>query len=514
MTRTVVIGLDGCSWNVLEPLLESGRLPFLAGLRERGASGVLESTVPFYTGPAWASFATGSSPAAHGVYDFMMLRADGRLSVANQSDLRRPTYYQQLGREGRRSVLINLPLDQDGCEGAVIVNSWLTDDDTRRILPFGRRERYRWLLESYRTFPRNPADINELCELEQARFDLARELFLAEDWDHFFCLFSSTDWAGHQLTGQFLQGDESARTALLRLYTQLDQHVGWLIEHAPDATVTVMSDHGQCEETIVLRVNTVLDRLGLVSLDESVTDGESPFFVDRRTRTQVKLPTPVGRLRTNRLLRPAGLLARRVLAQKLGVALVARSPRLDRTASQAFMSTDASFAVYASEPEAADLARRALEELTLPDGSPAVDSVWTVEELYGRAAGEFPPTLLFSPALGVRPSAALKSPEVFVRSSPGRGCHQRDGIMLLDGDGVVPGDFGRASICDVAPTLLWTMEAGVAADGDGRVLYELFDQEFSSERLLREVEPITPQVETANGDSPEVTRRLKALGYI
>jgi len=514
MTRTVVIGLDGCSWNVLDPLLESGRLPYLAGLRERGASGVLESTVPFYTGPAWASFATGSSPAAHGVYDFMMLRADGRLSVAHQSDLRRPTYYQQLGREGRRSVLINLPLDQDGCDGAVIVNSWLTDDDARRILPFGRRERYRWLLESYRTFPRNPADMNELCELEQARFDLARELFLAEDWDHFFCLFSSTDWAGHQLTGRFLQGDESAHAALLRLYTQLDQHVGWLIEHAPDAVVTVMSDHGQCEETVVLRVNTVLERHGLVALDESATNGKSPFFVDRRTRAEVKLPARVGSLRTNRMLRPAGLMARRVLARGLGVALVTQSPRLDRTASQAFMPTDASFAVYTSEPESAEVARRALEELKLPDGSPAIDGVWTVEELYGRAAGDVRPTLLFSPALGVRPSAALKSPEIFVRPSPGRGCHQRDGLMLIGGNGVVPCDLGRASICDVAPTLLWSMEAGVAAGGDGRVLYELFDEEFSRERSLREVEPIMAETRSESGDSPEVTRRLKALGYI
>jgi predicted AlkP superfamily phosphohydrolase/phosphomutase len=476
---------------------------------------VLESTIPFYTGPAWASYATGSSPAAHGVYDFMMLRDDGRLSVARQSDLRRPTYYQQLGREGRRSVLINLPLDQDGCEGAVIVNSWLTDDDARRILPFGRRERYRRLLESYRTFPSDPSDTGSLCELEQARFDLARELFLAEDWDHFFCLFSSTDWAGHQLTGRFLQGDEDAHAALLHLYIQLDKHIGWLVEHAGDATVVVMSDHGQTEETVVLRVNTVLQRLGLLALDQSVTHGESPFFVDRRRRAEVKLPSAVGRLRGNRYLRPAGLFARRMLARGLGVALVAPSPHVDRLGSRAFMPTDASFAVYAPDPDAVEPARQALEELTLPDGRPAIDGVWTVDELYGREPGEMEPALLFSPALGVRPSAAVKSPEIFVRPSPGRGCHQRDGIMLLAGEGVAAGEFERASICDVAPTLLWTMEAGIAANGDGRVLYELFDSEFSQERLLREVEPIVPTLaESTNGDSAEVTRRLKALGYI
>src|SRR5438270_1149993 len=159
LARTLTIGLDGCSWNVLDPLLDAGELPNIASLRLEGASGVLESTVPFFTGPAWASYATGASPVAHGIYDFMMLRSDGRLSVANQGDLRRKPYYQQLGEEGKRSVLVNLPLDQFGSEGTVIVNSWLTDDDARRILPVGRRDRYTRLLAAYRTFPTDPSNL-------------------------------------------------------------------------------------------------------------------------------------------------------------------------------------------------------------------------------------------------------------------------------------------------------------------------------------------------------------------
>ena len=79
---------------MLEPLLESGSLPHLSELRSSGARGVLESTIPFYTGPAWASYATGCSPAAHGVYDFMMLRDGDELSVADATDLRRLTYYE------------------------------------------------------------------------------------------------------------------------------------------------------------------------------------------------------------------------------------------------------------------------------------------------------------------------------------------------------------------------------------------------------------------------------------
>jgi len=516
--RTLVIGLDGCSWNVLEPLLATGELPHLSRLCAEGAQGVLESTIPFYTGPAWASYATGSSPARHGIYDFMMLRPDGRLSVARQSDLRAATYYQQLGREGRRSVLVNLPIDQDGCDGAVIVNSWLTDGDARRILPMGKRERYRVLLDAYRTFPSATGDVEELCAIEQARFDLVRELFLGEEWDHFFVLFSSTDWLGHTMTGRYLRGDAEAEAAMLRLYRQLDEHIGWLRERAPDALMAVISDHGQCEEQVVVRVNSVLQDAGLVRELRSVEAAPSPFFVDRRSerQTQIKLPSAIGRYRRNERMWRLGLAAKRALARR-GLSVTAASPHVDRLGSRAFSPTDASFAVYVNHLVDDDIerAREALLAVQLDDGRQAIEGVWTMEELFGRPrSGDLEPALFFSPAVGVRPSAALKRPIVRYRTE-GRGCHQRDGIAILHGGPVAAGSLEPASICDLAPTLLWAMEAGIPIDGDGRILFEAFEPEFATTQPVREVdEPFVAFQELMDSDSSEVNRRLRELGYI
>ena len=71
------------------------------------------------TVPAWASFATGAFPDGHGCYDHVAPDRDGRMRVVRGGDLRRPTYYEQLGREGRRSVLVNLPIDQNGCDSGI-----------------------------------------------------------------------------------------------------------------------------------------------------------------------------------------------------------------------------------------------------------------------------------------------------------------------------------------------------------------------------------------------------------
>src|SRR5207244_1541754 len=133
--------------------------------------------------------------------------------------------------------------------------------------------------------------------------------------------------------------------------------------------------------------------------------------------------------------------------------------------------------------------RDALLALTLPDGRHALDGAWSVMELYGRAATDGDPRLIFSPALGVRPSARLKEPEIQVRPAVERGCHQRDGIVIMAGERVAAGaDLGRASICDLAPTILWAMGVGVPRGADGRVLFEAFETDFAAEQPLVEVE--------------------------
>ena len=454
--RTLVIGLSGCSWSVLEPLLASGRLPHLAEMRDTGASATLQSVVPFQAAPAWASYATGVSPGAHGCYDLVAPGDDGRLHVVRAADLRAPAYYEQLGREGRRSVLVNLPIDQDGCEGAVIVNGWLTLDESRRILPLGRRDRYRELLEVQRILPSDPHDVDEICALQESRFDLVRELCLHEDWDHFFVLFSATDWLGHAALGSFLRGDAAARRAFLRLYEQLDTQIGWLREHSGDATAIVLSEHGQAEERAVLRVNSVLHRLGLVEL---LPNGDHPS--------------------------------------------------IDFAASRAFSPTDASCAVYTRGERRLDTIVEALDAVTLFDGSPAIAGIWKTEQLLGRRPRPDEPALLFAPAPGVRPSAAVKERAIAYPPANGLGCHDREGVLLIAGDGVRPGPLAPASLCDLAPTLLWLMNAPLPAPVEGRALREAFAE--APAPAARDANKLTQAV---NGDHDPVTRRLRALGYI
>src|SRR3990172_9437248 len=44
--EVVLIGLDGADWNIIDPLVEAGRMPNLAALMKRGARGRLLTISP------------------------------------------------------------------------------------------------------------------------------------------------------------------------------------------------------------------------------------------------------------------------------------------------------------------------------------------------------------------------------------------------------------------------------------------------------------------------------------
>ncbi|MCL5256546.1 MAG: alkaline phosphatase family protein, partial [Chloroflexi bacterium] len=69
----VLLGLDGADFGLVDRLIELGKLPNLQKLREEGASGVLQSTYPSFTAPAWTSFITGLWPGKHGIFNFQSL---------------------------------------------------------------------------------------------------------------------------------------------------------------------------------------------------------------------------------------------------------------------------------------------------------------------------------------------------------------------------------------------------------------------------------------------------------
>jgi len=105
-----VIGLDGASWNLIDPLMKQGKLPNLRKLRENGVWAALASDYPAHSAFLWTSIATGKKKEKHGIGDFTVKQ--GESEAPSTGNLRRVKAFWNMLSER------NIPVS--------VVNWWVT----------------------------------------------------------------------------------------------------------------------------------------------------------------------------------------------------------------------------------------------------------------------------------------------------------------------------------------------------------------------------------------------------
>lgn len=103
--RVVVIGFDGMDPGIVDEMLEAGRLPNLAKLRESGEYTRLGTTCPAMSPVAWSSFMTGAGPGRHGIHDFLHRDPRTYLPDLSSAQIRPPRRMLRLGK-------LSLPLSR------------------------------------------------------------------------------------------------------------------------------------------------------------------------------------------------------------------------------------------------------------------------------------------------------------------------------------------------------------------------------------------------------------------
>ena len=106
----LVLALDGATFDVIRPLAAQGLLPNLAAWMKEGRAGVLASTTPPVTFPAWSSFMTGLEPADHGIFDFTQKTpGEYRLRFINSTDREAPSIFRRVCDAGGNVLVLGMP---------------------------------------------------------------------------------------------------------------------------------------------------------------------------------------------------------------------------------------------------------------------------------------------------------------------------------------------------------------------------------------------------------------------
>ncbi|MEM1111533.1 MAG: alkaline phosphatase family protein [Pseudomonadota bacterium] len=95
-SRTIIIGFDGMDPRLAERWMAAGELPNFSRLAESGHYQRLGTTNPPQSPVAWSSFATGTNPGEHGIYDFLRRDAGDYSADFSIAHVREPDNHIEL----------------------------------------------------------------------------------------------------------------------------------------------------------------------------------------------------------------------------------------------------------------------------------------------------------------------------------------------------------------------------------------------------------------------------------
>ncbi len=105
--RVLLIGLDGATLRVVEPLMREGRLPNLARIAADGVHGPLQSFLPLHSPRIWNTIATGKVPEKHGILSFAWHRDDGSTALYLSSDRKTHALWNIASDAGVSTSVVN-----------------------------------------------------------------------------------------------------------------------------------------------------------------------------------------------------------------------------------------------------------------------------------------------------------------------------------------------------------------------------------------------------------------------
>lgn len=549
--RVFAVGLDGATLDLIRPWAAEGKLPTFARLMEQGSYGMLRSTIPPVTGPAWASFMTGRNPGKHGVGDFMHRTPGGYdRTPIDSTSIKAEPFWVTASRRGKKVGILSVPVTYPPYEvNGFLVSGLLTPRGSASFTyPEALAQELDQAVGGYRVnldhfYARGKADsfLDDVRALVDVRTRAAQYLLSRYEWDFFMLHYIVTDWVQHFLwhcmDPTHPRYDEvEARAygnAISEIYQRVDRALGEFVDGlGQDTVVLVMSDHGFGPFYKYIYLNNWLLEKKLLSLKGGVATRLKHALFSMHV-TPSSLYTMLDRLGLVRAAFKASKQQRHDLLSAFFLSW--RDIDWAKTKAYSFGNVGQIFInLRGREPqgivepgqEYEKLREEIISELAeLRDpetGAQLAEHIYRREEVYsGEQVRELPDILLLplNMEYGATGLSAFVSNRVVAPSFAYSGSHRMEGVFMLSGQGVKPGLFVQgAQIVDMAPTILHLLGLAVPRDMDGRVLTEVLQDELVSSRPVCYEDEHEWAAAAGSGlsdeEAEEVRDRLRSLGYV
>lgn len=489
--KVFVVGLDGATWDLLEPWIQAGDLPNLKALRDASAWGTMNSVIPYLSPPAWTSATTGVNPGRHGIFDFQR-RLPGQSVVVTETakSRRSPPIWNMLKGSGKRVCIVNITMTDppDPVDGVMVAGFPHLDPEhaTGFAYPQALEERCRkmgYMLDRMEMKLPDGQEQEILDGIRQTRdkmWELVQQLYREDNYDLVWILFTGTDRVQH-LFWKFDDPQNPEYDPLKAARFGGTMHAYWKEQDKilgdlfamikPGSWVLVLSDHGFGPIRRELRVGNWLHSAPAGFTEDEATE---IFTLDHSDAARLYVREP-GR-------DPGGALSgpqRSALREKLAAGLAS-----------------------AVDPS---------------NGQKPVEAVFPSERVFVGKQAEKGPNLTALPSFGYYLSwgdqdTGFKLPCCGSVSSTLSGWHRMNGMYILHGPGVKTGHLDPPfSLLDVVPTCLYLLGQPLPVDLEGKIMERAMTDSYlrghkavHQGHLSEEDRPLTP----------EEQRALKNLPYV
>lgn len=543
--RVLIIGLDGATFDIIQPMIAEGRLKNFSKFIERGSSGSLTSTILPLSSVAWSSFVSGKNPAKHGMYDFSK-RTKGSYSYVPVTSLDRgaKALWQYVSEAGKRSLMINIPLTYppEKLNGIMISGFPYPENRQDYVWPKETLEELRseFGSEGVRILKPNPQFLqegdelrifNEVSEITRRQTEITKYLIKKELWDLVTTVYDSTDVIGHFFWHHLdpMHPKYNAEKAKIYgplvydVYEELDKAIGEIASlYSDNDLVFLISDHGFGPVYHAVYMNNWLIKNNYLRLKRNTGTRFRKTLFDVGITSEflfnsVKKLRLVG-TKTNTYSKKS---------KKVGLAkkLTLSTDDIDWNESLAYASGNYG-PIYINlkgrEPHGkvekgeqyellVDEISSKLRKIENPEtGKPLVDIIYTKENIYsGPYYDDAPDIIYFDSTWLYYPLRVFEfgSKKLLAPNPIYTGAHRMEGIFIARGEEITHKTSLSMNLIDVAPTVLRILGIPVPQSMDGRVLTEIFEP--TSPFAIQQHE----QVEPVAREQEELSRNRESRSF-
>ena len=467
MTKVMVIGLDGATFDIIMPWLD--QLPTLKRMMKEGSWGVSETIRPPSTTVGWESLTTGKNPGKTGVFDFYEFDIDGN-AVPYFMGKKRNTFMWDIIAEKGKVCVLNVPTIHNPYPiNGSMVAGFMNANKRKLTYPEGLQKELNDLVGEYETditsiYANEKEFLENIYRVTRKKFESAMYLLEKEEWEFFMLVFPEFDRIQHKFW-QYLDEkhpnyrESKYKDAIKEYYIYVDSLLKEILSKSKKYTVFIISDHGFGAWNKKFHINHWLESKGL--LEKKPNRGKmnkilhnlvwhpklKPYMPSSAIKYLAKYNKTLGdqRLEWNNGTKASG---GRIGANGL-IRINQNLPKEERTAIREFIISE------------------------LKNDIPNIE-VFKKEEIYWGEWFDSAPDLHISiDNYKCIPSSLVNSG--FFSPSEVGGSHSMEGILIAYGRGIKrDNEIKKCTILDIAPTILSLLGRPIPNDMDGRVLSEVF----------------------------------------